>query len=83
MPSIINLGAMNVNTPQQNSSIFLGESVVTGMDANMKFNVGRSGEYGFFRTVIGNANINIDSYEVADGNMVDNDIKTNSFGGNI
>lgn len=83
MPSLINLGIMNVNTPQHNASIFLGKAVITGMDANMKFNAGRSGQYGFFRTVMGNVNINLDSNEVADGNIMDQDIKPNLSGGNI
>lgn len=34
MPSVINLGVLNVNTPQQNASVIGGESILTGMDAN-------------------------------------------------
>ncbi len=83
MASLINLGTVNVNSPQQNSSIFLGESVVTGMDANMKFNAGRSGSYGFYRLVAGNINVNLENGEVADGNMFDQDIKANIKGGSI
>lgn len=82
MASIINLGAVNVNTPQQNSSVFLGEALVTGMDANMKFNAGRSGQYGFNRIVAGNININFDSLEITDGNIFDQDFKQNVMGGN-
>lgn len=83
MPSLINLGMLNVNTPQQNSSVFLGESIVTGMDANMKFNAGRSGQYGFYCVDMYNFNLNVDSMEFADGNIFDQDLKPNLVGGNI
>lgn len=83
MPSIINVGVVNINTPQQNSSVFFGESVVTGMDANMKFNGGHSGQFGFFHLTINQVNINIDSFEVADGNMLEQAAKNNAGGGNI
>lgn len=83
MPSLINLGVLNVNTPQQNSSVFLGEAVVTGMDANMKFNAGRSGQYGFFCVDMYNVSVNADGMEWADGNIFDQDLKPNIVGGNI
>jgi len=83
MPSLINLGMLNVNTPQQNSSVFVGESIITGMDANMKYNTGRAGQYGFFCTEIASYNVNIDSMEVLDGVIFDQDIKPNIVGSNI
>jgi hypothetical protein len=83
VPCIINLGALNVNTPQQNSSVIVGESIITGMDANMKFNAGRSGQYGFFCTDIANISINLDSMEIADGNINDQDVKPNLVGSNF
>jgi hypothetical protein len=83
MPSLINLGALNVNTPQQNASVIVGESIITGMDANMKFNAGRSGQYGFFCTYVGNFSKNIDSLEIADGNINDQDVKPNFMGINL
>ncbi len=82
MPSVINLGVINVNTPQQNSSVFVGEAIVTGMDANMKFNTGHAGTFGFFNAIVANFNYNMDGFELADGNMNDQDFKPN-IGGNL
>lgn len=82
VPSFINLGVLNINTPQQNSSVFVGESVITGMDANMKFNTGLGATFGFFDAITGNININLDNFEIADGNIYDQDFKPN-LAGNI
>jgi hypothetical protein len=83
MPSVINLGSLNVNTPQQNSSVFVGETVITGMDTNQKYNVGRAGKYGFFCTFFGDVSINLDGMEIADGNINDQDVKPNFNGINV
>lgn len=81
VPSIINLGAMNINSLQPSAAVFVGESVVTGMDANRKYNLGIGGSYGVLNAVTGNL-INIaDSFEVIDGVIFDQDIKPN-IGGN-
>lgn len=82
MPSIINVGIVNINTPQQNSSIFIGETVLTGMDANMKFNAGHSGVYGLLDYEIFPLNTNFDNFEMIDGVMNDQDFKPN-VGGNV
>ncbi|MFF2447881.1 hypothetical protein QNH39_03925 [Neobacillus novalis] len=82
MPSVINLGIFNVNSPQPSSAIFIGESIVTGMDANRKYNLGFGGIYGFGNVQAGNLVNNLDSFEVIDGAIFDNDIKPN-FGPNI
>lgn len=83
MPSLINVGIININTPQQNANVFIGESVITGMDANMKFNTGLAGTFGFFNAISGNINANFDNFEIADGNIYDQDLKPNIIGGNI
>lgn len=75
MPSIVNVGALSVNNPQQNAGIFLGNTVITGWDANMKFNSGNGGFFGFFNYSIASVNSNFDGFEAADGNMNDQDVK--------
>jgi hypothetical protein len=82
VPSVINLGAFNVNSPQPNSVVQVGELVVNGMDANRKQNLNLGGQYGFGNVVVGNLNTINDSFEVMDGLIFDQDIKPN-FGGNI
>ena len=82
MPSVINLGIMNINSPQPNAAIFVGESVVTGMDGNRKYNLGFGGLYGFFNIVAGNVSNNIDSFEAIDGVIFDQDFKPN-LGNNL
>lgn len=82
MPSIINVGVFNISTPQQNSSIFVGETVLTGMDANMKLNNGAGGLFGIFNANAFNINTNFDNLEFADGNIFDQDLKP-SIGGTI
>ncbi|WP_223587958.1 hypothetical protein [Neobacillus bataviensis] len=81
MPSVINLGMLNVNSQQPSAAIFIGESVVTGMDANRKYNLGIGGIYGSLNAVTGNLVNNADSFEVMDGVIFDQDFKP-SIGGN-
>lgn len=82
MPSIINLGIMNVNTPQQNSNVTIGESIITGMDANRKFNTAFGGTFGLFNNVSLNIGNNMDALDAIDGVIFDQDFKAN-FGANI
>ncbi|MEH7107093.1 MULTISPECIES: hypothetical protein [Bacillaceae] len=81
MPSVINLGVLNINSPQPSSAIFVGEAVVTGMDANRKYNLGFGGIYGCLNAVTGNITNNADSFEFMDGLIFDQDFKP-SIGGN-
>jgi len=83
MPSIVNTGVINVNTPQQNANVMIGEMVITGQDANMKFNVALGGTFGFFNVVGGNVNTMLDNLEFADGNIFDQDLKPDIGIGNI
>ncbi|OIK10417.1 hypothetical protein BIV60_21475 [Bacillus sp. MUM 116] len=82
MPSVINLGIMNINSPQPNAAVFVGESIVTGMDGNRKYNLGFGGLYGFFNVSAGNISNIVDSFEVIDGVIFDQDFKPN-FGPNL
>lgn len=83
MPSMINVGAINVSTPQQNAvGAFMGELNMTGWDANMKMNLGQGGMFGIFCFNAGIVNNNFDGFEMADGNMFDQDIKA-QIGANV
>ncbi|MEH7384568.1 hypothetical protein V7147_03995 [Bacillus sp. JJ1521] len=82
MPSVINLGVFNVNSPQPNAVVQVGELVVNGMDANRKQNLNLGGMYGIGNATIGNLNTIADSFEGMDGVIFDQDIKPN-FGGNV
>ncbi|XJZ25709.1 hypothetical protein ACF5W4_09805 [Bacillota bacterium Lsc_1132] len=82
MPSVINLGVFNVNSPQPSSAIVVGESVINGMDANRKYNLNVGGMYGFANATAGNLNNIADSLEMFDGVIFDQDIKPN-IGGNV
>ncbi|MBI0576868.1 MULTISPECIES: hypothetical protein [Bacillaceae] len=82
MPSVINLGVLNVNTPQQNANVSIGESIITGMDSNRKFNQGFGSTFGFFNVLTLNVANNLDNLDGIDGVIFDQDIKPN-FGANI
>ena len=82
VPSVINLGVLNVNTPQQNSAVTVGQSIVTGMDANRKYNLAFGGTFGLFNIIATNIGNNVDSFDGIDGVIFDQDFKP-SFGGNI
>lgn len=77
MPSVINLGIFNVNSPQPSSVVQVGELVVNGMDANRKQNLNLAGMYGIGNANIGNLNSIADSFEGMDGVIFDQDIKPN------
>jgi hypothetical protein len=82
VPTVINLGVFNVNSPQPSSAVVIGESIINGMDANRKYNLNMGGVYGFANAITGNLNNNNDSFEVIDGAIFDQDIKPN-IGGNL
>lgn len=67
MASIIIVGVLNANIPQQNAGIFIGEFNYSGWDANIKLNQGNGGLYGFFNVIPAQLNLNIDNWEVLDG----------------
>ncbi|PFN83304.1 hypothetical protein COJ85_27770 [Bacillus sp. AFS076308] len=81
MPSVINLGIMNINSLQPSSAVFVGEGVVNGMDANRKYNLGMGGVYGVNNITTGNLNNIADSFEMLDGVIFDQDLKPNIGGG--
>ena len=82
MPSFIAFGVVNQNAPAINAALFMGEGNVGGWDANLKFNAGRSGIFGFFNNIALWTNINIDNMEVIDGAINDQDLKP-TFGLNV
>lgn len=83
MPSMINVGVVNVSTPQQNAmGACMGEVNMTGWDANMKMNLGQGGMFGIFCFNTGVINNTFDGLEGADGNMFDQDMKA-QIGGNV
>ncbi|ACV59503.1 hypothetical protein [Alicyclobacillus acidocaldarius] len=82
MPSVILLGSLLMNTPQQNAGAFVGEYNFAGWDANRKMSQAHGGEFGFFNWSPGFYNLNLDSFEVVDGAMNDADAKP-VFGSNL
>lgn len=82
MPSVINLGFMNITSPQQGAAVTVGQSIITGMDANRKFNQGFGGPFGIFNFQALNVGNNIDAFDVVDSPIFDQDFKGN-IGGNI
>ncbi|WP_066303696.1 hypothetical protein [Bacillus sp. FJAT-29814] len=75
MPSVINVGLLNINSPQPSSAIFIGEGIVNGMDANRKQNLNQGGIYGINTINAGNINNVADSFEIVDGVIFDQDFK--------
>lgn len=65
---------VNVNAMQQNCVVAIGESRVTGMDANEKVNQSHGSIYGNGNHSILNHNVNIDE-DVLDAIIEDRDIK--------
>ncbi|WP_042456776.1 hypothetical protein [Neobacillus dielmonensis] len=81
MPSVVNIGMMNINSPQPSSSIIVGEGVINGMDANRKYNLNMGGNYGFNNLNTAISNNILDSFEMVDGPIFDQDFKPNVGGG--
>jgi len=75
LPSLIILGMVNQNTPQENAGTFIGEGNIGGWDANMKINQGHGGFYGVGNVTPLWANINVDNLEAVDGVINDQDVK--------
>ncbi|MBS4214878.1 MULTISPECIES: hypothetical protein [Neobacillus] len=75
MASVVNVGILNINSPQPSSAIFVGEGIVNGMDANRKYNLNSGGIYGINTINAGNINSVADSFEIIDGVIFDQDIK--------
>ncbi|SIS52293.1 hypothetical protein [Alicyclobacillus vulcanalis] len=75
MPSVILLGSLLMNTPQQNAGAFVGEYNFAGWDANRKMSQAHGGEFGFFNWSPGFYNLNLDSFEGIDGAINDADAK--------
>lgn len=80
MPAFVFIGANNVNSPQQNAGVFIGQINNGGWDANMKFQAARSGNFGTWN--INNSFMNVlnDNMEFIDGVINDQDLKPNVDG---
>ncbi|MDQ0188818.1 hypothetical protein JI721_12535 [Alicyclobacillus cycloheptanicus] len=75
MPSLIAIGTIMQNTPQQNAGVFLGEGNVGGWDCNRKMSQAYAGTWGFFNALPIQVNVNIDNFELIDGTIFDSDWK--------
>ncbi|WP_258112250.1 hypothetical protein [Alicyclobacillus sp. SP_1] len=75
MPTVICIGAVNVNSPQQNCGVFIGEINCGGWDANEKQNLGHGALYGFFNTVLYQQSYVWDNMEIFDSWINDQDFK--------
>ena len=82
MPTLINFGMINTNTPQQNAGVFVGEINFGGWDANMKSNYGHGALFGFFNVIVMQFSANVDNLETFDGIINDQDFKP-LVGGNL
>lgn len=76
MANLITLGMLNVNVVMQNAGVFLGQVNVTGWDAHSKSNVAQGSLFGRFNSTDWNHNNTFDGFEVIDGVIMDQDIKT-------
>lgn len=83
MPTVINIGNVNVNTPQQNAGAFFGETVISGWDANQKQNQGHGGIFGSLNLSNSGINYNFDGNDMIDGAINDQDVKSIPGGGAI
>ncbi|MCL6593654.1 MAG: hypothetical protein K6T31_06725 [Alicyclobacillus sp.] len=80
MPNWIAFGLLNVNSPQQNAGVFVGQVNMTGWDANQKLNIGHGGMFGIMNYSWANVCFNVDGWELADGNILDQDWKAQIAG---
>lgn len=76
MPNIISFGVINVNSPQQNAGIFIGQINMTGWDANQKLNLAQGAIFGSHNWSSGHLNLTFDGYEIMDTPIFDQDIKS-------
>lgn len=74
----LTLDRVDVNTMYNNSSLFVGKSHVTGMDANEKANYSQGGIFGDKNHLLNNLNINYDE-DVIDAIIDDRDIKISNI----
>lgn len=75
MATFISFGVIYSNSPNQNAGIFVGQTSITGMDANQKFNVGHGATFGQYNYLHGSHNLVMDGFEYIDGLMNDMDNK--------
>ncbi|SIS52250.1 hypothetical protein [Alicyclobacillus vulcanalis] len=69
-------GVLNTMTPQQNAGVFLGQINIGGWDANQKYGAGKALDAGLLNVLV-SSNTLIDSFEMMDGVIHDQDFKLN------
>ncbi|SIS52212.1 hypothetical protein [Alicyclobacillus vulcanalis] len=75
MPTVIAFQTIVSNTPQQNSGIFIGEINIGGWDAHVKSNTAQASVSGARNAFLLTRNLNVDSHELLDGLIFDQDFK--------
>ncbi|MCF8565410.1 hypothetical protein LLE49_11850 [Alicyclobacillus tolerans] len=75
MPYFVSFGSVNVNTPQQNGGVFVGNINMTGMDSHVKSNGGHAAIYGSGNLEAQTVNMTVDNQELVDGVINDQDFK--------
>jgi len=75
VPTVIAFQAILSNTPQQNAGIFIGEINIGGWDAHVKSNAAQAAVLGSHNVHWLTRNLNVDSYELFDGLILDQDFK--------
>ena len=75
MPFYISFRGINVNSSSQNAGVFVGDISIPGWDANQKTNSAHASIYGFSNIEFTTVNITMDSQELMDGIINDQDFK--------
>lgn len=75
MPCYISFRGINVSTSAQNAGVFVGDISIPGWDANLKINSAHSSIYGFSNLEARTVNVTVDSQELVDGLINDQDVK--------
>lgn len=81
MPNFISFVALNFNTSTQNAGVYIGQTNISGFDANMKMNLGNGSNFSLWSiSNMGSIMANWDGMEGADGVIIDTDMKPDMNG---
>ena len=72
---VVGFERIDINSIQENSGVFVGQSNINGLDRNTKENKGYGGTYGNGSVSLGNQNIVYDP-DIIDGVINDQDYKS-------
>lgn len=75
MSCYITFRGINVNVSSQNAGVFVGDIRIPGWDSNQKVNSAHAAIYGFSNLEATTVNVTVDSQELVDGMINDQDIK--------